>query len=179
MKKLTPEFIDTKNLLEHQWKLIDKFEIFQRKINKKSDTIDDVVEIFHYYEWYSMRFEVWVKYNNLNKSDTFDDVVEIFDYYEWYSMRFEVWVKYNNLNKPKKWSKEKLLLYINEKIIRPRLAKFINYLDYKYGDMCEFCGDYECFLSSCICCAKFGCMKCVECYTDKNFGSCYNCNIKE
>ena len=94
-------------------------------------------------------------------------------------MRFEVWVKYNNLNKPKKWSKEKLLLYINEKIIRPRLAKFINYLDYKYGDMCEFCGDYECFLSSCICCAKFGCMKCVECYTDKNFGSCYNCNIKE
>ena len=147
MKKLTPEFIDTKNLLEHQWKLIDKFEIFQGKINNKTDKIDDIVEIFHYCEWYSMRFEVWVKYNNLYK--------------------------------PKKWSREKLLLYINEKIIRPRLTKIINYLDYKYGDMCEFCEEYECFLSSCICCAKFGCMRCVKCYTDKNFGSCYNCNIKE
>lgn len=147
MKKLTSEFINIENLLLHQWELIDKFEILEEKINNKSDTIDDVSGIYRYYEWYSRRFNIWIKYNNLNKL--------------------------------KKWSREWLLCLKNNRIIKPSFTKFIFYINYKYGDMCEFCEEYECFLSSCICCAKFGCMKCVECYTDKNFGSCYNCNIKE
>lgn len=153
VEKLNPEFIDNKNLFEQQDKFFEKIKSFKEKINNKTDNIDDIIEIFYYHEWYSMRFEVWTKYN--------------------------LYIK--KINKPKKWSIETLILYMNE-IIKKVITKFINYLDYKYGDICEFCEDYECFLSSCIFCAKFGCMKCVECvecYTDKNFGSCFNCNIKQ
>lgn len=150
VEKLTPEFIDTKNLLEHQDKFFEKIYSFKEKINNKI-YLDDIIEILDYYEWYSMRFEVWAKYN--------------------------LYIK--KINKPKKWSKEWLLLLKDERIIKSSLTKFINYINYKYGDMCEFCEDYECCLSSCIFCAKFGCMKCVECYADKNFGSCFNCNIKQ
>ena len=148
VEKLNPEFIDTKNLLEQQDKFFEKIKSFKEKINNKTYKIDDIVEIFNYEEWYSRRLEVWAKYH--------------------------LYIK--KINKPKRWSKEWLLLFKNEKIIKPILTKFN---DFNIDHTCEFCGDYPCFLSSCIFCAKFGCMKCVECYTDKNFGSCFNCNIKQ
>ena len=117
-----------KLLVKHLQQIYLKIKSFKEKINNKTDNIDDIIEIFYYIEWYFMRFEVWVKYN--------------------------LYIK--KINKPKKWSKESLILYKNEKIIIPIIDKFINYIDYKYGDMCEFCEDYECFLSRCIFCAKFG-----------------------
>lgn len=124
VEKLTPEFIDTKNLLEQQDKFYQKIKSFKEKINNKTDKIDDINEILNYHEWYSMRFEVWTKYN--------------------------LYIK--KINKPIKWSNEWFLLFKDEKIIKPSFTIFIKYLNYKYRDICEYCEDDECDRETCMQC---------------------------